>query len=568
MGANRKLRTLGVSLCWLATLCGAQAVAQEKKDHSDADCEPIYDAEKTSKFDFVGLSGAYSLEEYAGAEIGQIWVEPLPVFDESDPEENNFLYRLLNKIHILTRTDVVSGQLLFKSGDRLDVDQLRESERILRKNSYLIDARIVPFRQCNGKIDLLVVTRDIWTLEPGVKFSHSDGASKVGLELSDNNIFGTGNQVSVAYNKDDDRSSVDYMFGSNHLFGTRLKTQMQYGDTSDGETKLFSLERPFYALDSRWAAGGDLHEDSVVDKIKDEGEEVNAYRHESNLYNLYFGLSDGLRRDFANRWYVGITREEDNFSAVDATRSGTPQDRALTYPWVAYERVENLFATYRNLDFIETTEDVSLGKNIYLKLGYGGDFLGNDRTQWRFNGQYSDAYSFGEHHLFFVGAHMDGYWDTEDSALENTQVGADLSYVHLTDDQHRWFFGFKADLGDNLDQDKELTLDDEFGLRGYPGGFERGDRRFLASIERRFYSTTHVFNLFRLGNVAFIDMGRAWESGDSEAPPVLFDIGLGMRLISSKARTGNVIHLDFAIPINERNKVDAFQWTLKVYDSF
>ncbi|OZG73338.1 hypothetical protein BTA51_09900 [Hahella sp. CCB-MM4] len=514
------------------------------------------------------MSEKYSLEEYEGMPIGKVFIESLPVFNEDDPDEDYFIYRLLNKIHVLTRTDVISNQLLFNSGDTLQVDKLEESERILRNNPYLIDARIIPFRKCDEKIDLLVITRDIWTLEPGVKFSHTDGNSRMGIELSDNNILGTGNRFSVSYNKDDDRSSIDYLVGAHQMFGSHVDATVRYGDTSDGERKSFSLERPFYALDTRWAAGGDLFESSREDSIKSGSEETNSYRHEVNTYNLYFGLSDGLQGDDVKRWYYGLTKEEDLFSPISATEDEIPEDRMLLYPWVAYERIENLFATYRNLHYIETTEDVSLGKHIYLKLGYGGQLLDNDRSQGRYEGNYSDAYSFGEHHLFFVGAHMDGYWDEQSGAPENSIFGTNLSYIHLTDERHRWFFGFKADIGSHLDEDKELTLNNGFGMRGFPGGYERGNRRFVATVERRFYSGTHIFNLFRVGNVFFLDVGRAWQTGETGDSPILFDVGVGMRLISSKARTGNVVHLDLAVPLNERANVDSFQWTLKAYNTF
>src|SRR5690348_7867143 len=67
--------------------------------------------------------------EAGGAVIGEIRIDPQNIFDLSDPREANFLYRLANWIHVVTRPEIVRKTLLFKSGDRLSVRLIEESER-------------------------------------------------------------------------------------------------------------------------------------------------------------------------------------------------------------------------------------------------------------------------------------------------------------------------------------------------------------------------------------------------------------------------------------------------------
>ena len=52
-----------------------------------------------------------------GAVIGEISFDKANVFDLDDPAENNWLYRLANRWHIVTRDKVIAKQLLFRSGD-------------------------------------------------------------------------------------------------------------------------------------------------------------------------------------------------------------------------------------------------------------------------------------------------------------------------------------------------------------------------------------------------------------------------------------------------------------------
>ena len=85
------------------------------------------------------------------------------------------LFRLANTLHIKTRPRVIRRQLLFKSGDRYVRRVVDETERILRTNSYFYDAWIQPVRYHDGKVDLKVTTKDVWTLNPGFNYSRSGG---------------------------------------------------------------------------------------------------------------------------------------------------------------------------------------------------------------------------------------------------------------------------------------------------------------------------------------------------------------------------------------------------------
>ena len=55
--------------------------------------------------------------EAAGALIGDIMYDRQNVFDLDNPKENNALYRLANRWHLVTRETVIRNQLLFGTGD-------------------------------------------------------------------------------------------------------------------------------------------------------------------------------------------------------------------------------------------------------------------------------------------------------------------------------------------------------------------------------------------------------------------------------------------------------------------
>src|SRR6185295_2390864 len=80
--------------------------------------------------------------EAAGAIVGEIRIDPQNIFDVSDPKEDYLLYRLANMLHVVTREGVVRRTLLFKTGDKLSVRLIEESERLLRSTLQIYGARI------------------------------------------------------------------------------------------------------------------------------------------------------------------------------------------------------------------------------------------------------------------------------------------------------------------------------------------------------------------------------------------------------------------------------------------
>src|SRR4051812_25731351 len=138
-------------------------------------------------------------EALQGKTIRNIRVEQINVFNENDPDENNRIYRLLNKLHITTREKVIKSQLLFKSGDKVNYKNLEETARNLRTRKYLTNAHVFPEKVCGDDVDVVVITQDAWVLEPQVSFSHQSNNNESGFAISDGNVLGTGNSFKIGY---------------------------------------------------------------------------------------------------------------------------------------------------------------------------------------------------------------------------------------------------------------------------------------------------------------------------------------------------------------------------------
>ena len=79
---------------------------------SGDNCEILYDYDDPALFEFVDTRQQVDFGRYQGRTIGEIHYAVLPIFNEDDPAEDNWLYRLANWLHIETRNTTLEKQMI------------------------------------------------------------------------------------------------------------------------------------------------------------------------------------------------------------------------------------------------------------------------------------------------------------------------------------------------------------------------------------------------------------------------------------------------------------------------
>lgn len=87
------------------------------------------------------------------------------------------------------------------------------------------------------------------------------------------------------------------------------------------------------------------------------------------------------------------------------------------------------------------------------------------------------------------------------------------------------------------------------------------------TVEQRFFTDWYPFHLAHVGGAVFFDAGRTW-GGDASQLGLLRDVGLGLRLSSSRSGLGNVIHFDLAFPLDGDPSIKSMQWLVTTKASF
>jgi outer membrane protein assembly factor BamA len=508
--------------------------------------------------------------ESPGTVIGDIYIDAQNIFDLNDPKENNGLYRAANKVHIRTRDSVIRDQLLFRPGDPYSARLLAESERILRSARYLYDASVRPVAFHDGKVDVAVTTHDVWTLNPGISFGRHGGANTFGVELEELNILGTGTCLSLSQKSGIDRDSTLLEYKDPHVAGTWTSLDASYANNSDGSLRSLQLERPFYALDTRWAAGATAVDDQRVDSLYDLGKIVDEFQTHRKFASAYWGWSDGLDGGWTRRWRVGATLDERDFEVTPNAISTTvlPEDRRLVYPWISFDLIQDKFSTFTNRDQIGRTEDFFLGTRFQLSIGWSDLAFGADRNALVFKTSLGHGIESSEDSTLLLLSTFSGR--VEEGELRNAVLNAAARY-YVTQSPRRLFFTtLEASAGRNLDVDEQLLLGGDNGLRGYPLRYQGGTHRALLTVEERYFTDWYPFRLFRIGAAAFFDIGRTWGDTPVNTPSLglLKDVGIGLRIGNTRSGLGNMIHVDLAFPLDGDPSIEKVQLLIETKERF
>jgi hemolysin activation/secretion protein len=518
----------------------------------------------------AGLPSDAELEA-AGAVIGKIDIDIRNIFDQSDARESNGLFLLANRLHIRTKRSTVKAQLLFASGDKYRGRVLAETERTLRLLTYIYDARVVPVRYADGKVDVKVITKDVWTLSPGVSFGRTGGTDTTKLNLQDTNFLGWGKTLQITRGSDVDRTSDTIQWTDPNVFGSRWTSALAYSDSSDGSERSLQVIRPFYSLDAPWSTKiTALSFDRTVSRYN-LGEIVDQFNDNETSYELSGGLSNGYIDGWTKRLTFGMRYDRNIFLPTPGTSlpaQQLPPDRTLSYPFVGFDILQDKYKKVGDENQIGRTEDLYFGTEITGEVGLSNGAFGADRNAIMLAAKALRGFELTELQQLFLTSDFSSR--IEDGRARNLITDGAAKYYWRWREDWLLYAGLSATVTDALDPDMQLLLGGDNGLRGYPLRYESGTSRALFTVEQRFYTDWYPFRLVRVGGAIFADVGRTWGSGviGNSDPGLLRDVGFGLRLGNTRSGLGNVLHIDFAFPLNNIAGIQRFQFLVQTMQSF
>ena len=79
----------------------------------------------------------------------------------------------------------------------------------------------MPVHYADGKVDIKVITKDVWTLSPGLSFGRAGGTNSTNFNLQDTNFLGWGKALQVSHGSTVDRTSNTVAWTDPNVFGSK-----------------------------------------------------------------------------------------------------------------------------------------------------------------------------------------------------------------------------------------------------------------------------------------------------------------------------------------------------------
>jgi hypothetical protein len=500
--------------------------------------------------------------------------------------EEGFL-RWFNILHRTSREHVVEREVLLRPGQMWDDALVDETRRRLRDplfTSLAVVAPVVAEGGGSGQVDVLVVTRDVWSLRTNLRFELQESVlSQLSISLAENNLLGYRKHISLVFDMDLGTYTLGPQYIDRNIAGTRLqligKVDAIFNrDTSDfeGTKSVISFGYPLWSLRREWGAGIVFgHFDgvrraygpgprvaSVVYVDPETGEEqLLPYEYDERDLNVETSVVRQLGERVKHRVTVGheldIQRPEvrDNFPGDEGARAAfeaeiLPRSERASSLFARYSFFTPVYRTYRNMDSFDLGEDQQLGPDATAQVASAMKPIGSEATFQTGSLTAGWTFDIGGDALARVSGgvaarRQDG--ELIDKLVTATVAGVSpvLLWARIAS---RFTWSRRRDETNN----RTFSLGGDTGLRGYAIGEFRtvgaNPVRFLGNVELRTLPLKVLFT--RAGGILFWDFGHAADCyAGCETPLRLHhDVGIGIRALIPQLQP-YVLRLDWAIPL-------------------
>jgi hypothetical protein len=483
--------------------------------------------------------------------------------------------RVFNIFHITTRQHVIRREVLLRPGEMWDQEIVEETQRRIKDPLFTSLVVVVPVQaKADGKVSLLVVTRDIWSLRMNSTFEVQQGKlTALRMSVAENNIFGLRKHGAFVFDMGQGSFSLGPQYVDKALAGSRLRLVSRFGALFSRETREFegttsstALSYPLWSLRQKWGAGASIsHLDAVVRAFRGteielidnpDTPEVEAVPRVYRLRTL--GLENNVVRSFGSEVKQQVTMGHalsvlrpdflDDFVGTDADRvaleqEAFPRSERASALFVRYRLFTPDFVVYRNLNGYDLAEDVRLGPDLAIGTSAALKVIGSEENFYRANigaawtiGLLGDGFiraSGGASTRLDDGHFIDNVFSSTGKVATPHIAGAARLVA-------------QANLSVRLRErgNGRFTVGGNSGLRGYQIFEFSGQKRVITNVELRSVPLRLLFA--RVGVVAFWDMAHAADTlGELK---MKHGLGAGLRYLIPQLQP-IVFRFDYAIPL-------------------
>jgi outer membrane protein assembly factor BamA len=447
---------------------------------------------------------------------------------------------------------------LFKTGERLDIEEAIESARNIRLRKFIGEVFITGAANGDDGVDITVTTYDNWTTKLALFLEQGGGSYSYGASLAEDNLLGYGRMIQLSGSLSDEDDGFTVFFHDDRIGRTRWAGRFLYSNFTLNSTILISTNKPQYSLDIPFGAGGSFTRSDGVRRLYSGGEEFFRYNRILNRLKTETVYSWG--REKRLNLYGLYNYEQFDYSPYYSNSIYNdiliPPDEKRSYPSLGIGGSVIKFDLQRYLDEAGTPEDLTLGGSLKFIIGrsvpeFGADFVGTKTI-------ISSGFLVKPlDRLFIRGGDFIEWWHL-DGRNEKINHFSELMLYYKSAETHVLALRAYSNFAWREKPGYQVLLGGGNGLRGYSSRELEGDKLALGNMEYRYYTPWEIFTV-RIGGVMFFDIGDVWQKGERiRFDDLKSDIGVGLRLGMTKSSTSRVFRFDVGKALTEDNYYISF----------
>ncbi len=475
------------------------------------DAKPIDNMQSKQKQDRIN--------KFEGKIIRNVYFKTLDPFgtevDDTLILRRGFIEDIGNKVNLGTRQSNIQSLILFKKGDRIDPLRVKESERLLRRQEYIRDARIIvpaKTKKNADSVDLIVIVQDRWSINASVGASTTSSDFRV----TESNLLGTGSRITQAGQYDITKGKFSNWQGElsdNNLKNTYIDGKIFYNISPLLRFHGINFNRTFFSPLTKWAGSAGISrykenkEYTVADGIIIPATLV------YNVSDVWLGRSLKINQNEENgrtnslvlgTRYVKtdfIERPDLSLDTLDSYRDVNLYLFSLGFSSRRYYKDKKIYR-------FGNTEDIPEGRSFNAIFG----ILDEEKTEYIYNAL---RYSAGQHIMNF--GYLSG--SVQYGVFYNNYIASrgvfnvDASYFSDLWSRGKWnmrqFVYFQVTNGLNRLATETVTLNGRGteGLYGFNSFAVLGKNKTLLKLESIIY-TPFNFAGIQVASVVFAGFGK------------------------------------------------------------
>ncbi|MBX2897201.1 MAG: hypothetical protein KF763_17270 [Cyclobacteriaceae bacterium] len=459
--------------------------------------------------------------------------------------------RIANRLHNNTKEWVVQENIFLREGKPFNPYRAADNERYLRDLDFILDSKIfvLPISENSDSIDLLVITRDVFSL--GASFSPRN-ITEHRFRLQEANLGGMGQRLQVAGVYDANRNPTidyEYLYRKINLFGSFVNATAGYTEINTGRSVgnenesayFFRLDRPLFHPFVRWAGAAEISRNWSTNTMR---KEADFARYEYLIHDAWAGYSFGLKKlpnalaENRNRRFIAVRAFEERFLKKPENIS--------TFDQLTYSNRTTFLGqlTFFKQDFFKTNYVLGFGRTEDVPYGYRLSFTGgweNELHKKRiYTGAELNLSTVNENGTFYTySVKLGNYWSKELIEDGLAQFGISrysrIYFMGNTKIRHQAEINFASQI--NRGQKRLLDIRDVNGIQGFRPDSLWGAQRLYFRTETVLFTPWKLAG-FRFAPVTRIDLAYLAKESRSLLQKQNFYSGFSAAL---RARNENLI---------------------------